>query len=67
MNLRRFTEEQFQVYLRMHLHGSTLAGFARRIGVSRSYVQAVASGKRPPSDKILKELKLKRLVSYERF
>jgi hypothetical protein len=40
--------------------------WARKIGVVPSIVNMVFHGKRPPNEKIIRALKLRRVVRYER-
>jgi DNA-binding phage protein len=39
--------------------------FARKTGISRSFINMILSGKRPPPDSVLKVLKLHRVFTPE--
>jgi DNA-binding transcriptional regulator YdaS (Cro superfamily) len=39
--------------------------FAKQLGVSEAFISAVISGVRPPTEPILRAVKLKRVVKYE--
>ena len=62
-------KKEMQEYLLNHIHinHKTLVKFAAHLGVSVAYISDVVNGKKPPSRKILNEVRLEKIstVSYE--
>lgn len=57
----------FRRVIRMHLavNDMTARDFAKTIGVSASYISAVMTGKKPPSEAVLQALGYRRVVRVE--
>lgn len=63
---RLFEDDFVLAVLRYRLQSSSQVELARELGISASYLNDVLRGRREPGEKILKALKLRRVVSYER-
>lgn len=62
-------KKEMQEYLLNHIdiNHKTLRNFATHLGVSVAYISDVVRGKKPPSRKILNEVRLEKIstVTYE--
>jgi len=59
--MRTYTEQQIRGALKAQVEARKLRGVAEDTGLSRAFVSAVATGKRPPSPAILGYLGYERI------
>ncbi len=55
-------------YLKQELEkAGTQKAFARQCGISEQYLTDILKRRREPGEKLLKALKIKRVITYERY
>jgi len=64
----RFTEEGMRRKLKRHIErkGFTDGDYAVYLGFTPAFISMVLSGRKHPGKEILRDLKLKRIIMYER-